>query len=422
MKKEKRTIKDLLRNPVAGLILALLLAVVCSLLGLLLSEETRLFIADSILTPIGTAFIQLVNCIALPMIFVSVMVGFGDMGDAKTLGKTNARLLLRFFGLALFTSLVTAALGCLVYRVLPVFGGSGLTGGFGDVFRMLLGIIPSSLFTPFTSGNTLQIIFLAVLFGVALFCLQSKVQGLLTGLRELNEVFLKLMSFIGKLIPVYVFLSVVRLSFTHQLSAYKGVGLFLLIAVGIALLFGVFVILKTALKFRVSPLLLLRKVFGVFFLAFTTASSAVSFQKSMEVSEKDLGVEKEVVRFGSPLALVFCKPMSAVYLVIISIYFANVFGIVVTIPWLLRLILLSVVLTAAIPPVSAGGVNCYVVLFGSLGIPDAALTLALSIDPLVEFLITGFNVLSQPLELLCAAGDGKQVDLAVLGDTKEEGQ
>jgi aerobic C4-dicarboxylate transport protein len=129
--------------------------------------------------PFGDAFVKLIRMTLAPIIFATVVVGIARMGDIKEVGRVGAKALLYFEVVSTFALL----LGLIAINLLKPGKGMNIDAAALDpqsistytasakqmgIVPFLLNIIPSSIGDAFITGNILQIILIAVLFGLAL--------------------------------------------------------------------------------------------------------------------------------------------------------------------------------------------------------------------------------------------------------------
>ena len=120
--------------------------------------------------PLGTAFIALIKMMISPIIFCTIVLGIGKIRKAAQVGKVGAIALGYFVAM----STIALAIGLLVGNIIQPGAGLHVEGlahyqvpaakGTGD---FLLGIIPTTLFSPLTGDNVLSTLFVALLVGFA---------------------------------------------------------------------------------------------------------------------------------------------------------------------------------------------------------------------------------------------------------------
>jgi Na+/H+-dicarboxylate symporter len=391
-------------NPMIMLGAAIVLGVISGLLGLLLPVEIRTVLADDILAPLFNAFTGLLTALAGPMMFLSVIWSIYNIGDVATLGRIGKQMVGRYVGFVYVSLILCIGISLPFYHMSTDATASGGAELFG-LFQMLLGIIPSNMFTPFTEGNSMQIMFLAVIIGLAMLVLSQKTIVAAQFVEQSNYIVQLIMSVITSLIPAYIFASLLQIILTGGLGelagAIKVVGLFLFC---IALIFGGAL---GTLSFRkqVPLALLLRKLTPTFLIAVTTASSAATFATSVETSEKEFGIENKLANLGVPLGIVVFAPGHAIEFISIGLFMANFYGVSITLPWLFTAALIAGLLVMAAPPIPGGVVACYTIFFTQLGIPLEGLALAIAMNVVFDFIATAFNMTCLQLQLTMLSTD-----------------
>ncbi len=363
-------------------------SVLVGLLGLLLPDNVLSVVRDSVITPVYSTFFKMLNCVAGPMILLSVAWGVYGIGDAATLSRAGKKMLASFIGLDFLVAILAGII------LFPLFGlhlSSGGTGGLSlfEIFTMLLNVIPANIVEPFSSGNTLQIIFLGFALGIALLFLGKRTEYVAKAIEQINYLVQFFMELLSKLVPYVVFLVIVSLlwsgTFEVLLTSWK---ILAMVALG-ALITATAYYVHTSGHLHIGIGALAKKCLPGFLVAFTTASSAAAFSTNMEVCKKKLGVSDSVSGFGVPLAMVLHKPISVINILCVSFFFAQVYGIECSLSWMFSAVFISAMLAIATPPVSGGGTCAYTLMMATLGIPIEALGIALAIDMLSDFLITG---------------------------------
>ncbi len=376
--------------------------------NLLIPEGLRRMLLDTIISPVYDTFFDILGCIAGPMIFLSVAWGIYGIGDVETLGSIGRTMILSFLK---YVSCATVV--CAVF--FPVFGnsfsnGSNQVSQVRAVLEMILGIFPSDILEPFASGNTLQIIFLAVVIGTALLFMQKQTREVAMIIGQINALVNFLMSLISHLVPFIIFMVMLSLIWSGDLvvisSVWKFMGVFLVALFFIA---SAYLLITSAYQ-KVKPSILIRKCLPAFLVALTSASSAAAFGTNVETCEKQYGIDASLVSFGVPLGIVVHKPSSSVYNLIIVMYFASVYHVQCTPVWLLLAVFLCIVLSVAVPPIPGGGAAVYTILFLQMGIPEAALAVALTLDIITDFAITAFDTLTLQMALINVSSKLGRID------------
>lgn len=385
-------------NQLYKLLLTILMGVIAGVvLKLTLPDAIAARLLMNVIDPLYAALFRLLGYISGPMILLSVIWGIYGIGDASTLGKIGKRLILYFL------CVIFGIVFCFSFSF-PLFDLNFLESSvnesaFGTIFEMLLDIIPANIIVPFSDGNTLQIIFTAVVFGIAMLFLGKRVQTVADMVDQINCIVQFMMDLISRIIPSFIFLIVIRLILKDTFSIIGSIWKLVLIVIAALIIICSLMTVFTAINCQVSPLLLFKKSIATFLIAITTASSAACFASNVETCEHKLGIDRSLSSFGIPLGMVMCKTGTAAYYLLISYFFAGQFGVDCSASWIVTAVFMAALLAVATPPIPGGGIVAYTVLFNHLGIPDDALAIVLSVDILFDFVRTASNMYNLPLIL-----------------------
>jgi aerobic C4-dicarboxylate transport protein len=151
------------------------------------------------LKPLGDVFIGLIRMMIAPLVFCVVVQGIASMGDLKKVGRIGAKALI-YFEIVSTIALLTGLLVGLVLRpgdgfnINPATLNAGViskfvsqTGHVGPI-PFLLSIVPRAFVGAFVGGSVLQVLLLAVLFGIALTRMGTAGEWLLNLMSSLTKV------------------------------------------------------------------------------------------------------------------------------------------------------------------------------------------------------------------------------------------
>lgn len=166
--------------------------------------------------PLGDGFIKLIKMIIPVVIFCTVVSGISGMHDAKKVGRVGGKALLYFEVVSTFALLI----GLLVANVLKPGAGfnadpasldasaiSGYTkqAEHQSMVDFVLHMIPDTLISAFVGGDVLQVLVIAVLFGLSLSAMGPRGEGVRAGIDSVAQVIFKLLGFIMKAAPIGAF-------------------------------------------------------------------------------------------------------------------------------------------------------------------------------------------------------------------------
>lgn len=388
--------------------IAILAAVILGGVCYLLPQKVSTLITDEIIMPVFHTFMGLLSAISGPIIFLSVVWGILGIGDMATFGKIGKKMIGRFLLVSVAVGVVGTAI-CGVCFPISATGQTAFT--FSDLYEMVLDIVPGNLLTPFTEGNSLQIIFIAVIVGLAMLVLGNRIPTVTGFIEQTNAVMQLIMSAVSALIPFFVFCSVLDMivgnNFSAVLKSYKLILVMFLVDAVLMLCY----LLAVSVRKRVSPLGYLRKTMPTFVIGLATASSVAAYQTNIACCEKQLGIEKRIIDIGIPLGQVIFMPGAIVLFLCASFAMAENYGVAITPIWMLTAFLISVVLAIAAPPIPGAALTCYTILFMQLGLPSEAVAVVITLNVILEFVTTAVDLFCLQSELVELSGSLQVLDV-----------
>ena len=390
-----------------------LMAVLIGMAGMyLFPDSLREGLLGNLINPIYDTFFRILGCIAGPMIFLSVSWGVYGIGDAATFGRIGRKMMLRYVG----TTILVCACCSVVYPLLGprLSEEASAEGQLTSIVNLILSVFPSTIIEPFQTGNTLQIIFIAIVVGIALLYLGHQTSAVARAIEQVNLIVQFLMVIISKLVPYVIFLIILNMIWSGNLnvmvSSWKLIAVLVPTLIAIAMVF----LILTSVRQKVGVPVLIKKSMPTFLVALTTASSAAAFNSNVSTCEKKFGIDPSLIRFGIPLGMVMHKPVSAVYNMLLVFFFAEKYGINCSVSWIITAVIIASIIAIATPPIPGGGAIAYSVVFAQMGIPEEALAVALAIDIIMDFLLTAFEMLVLPLSLINISSGLGLIDKDVL--------
>lgn len=375
--------------------LAIACAVLLGVLGKSLPDSFRGNLDELLLQPLSTGFLGLMNTFTGFLIAFTICNGILGIGNSLSIGRIAGKVILRFIVISFVVCAMTVAF------VIPFLGFAINDGAridiseTGEISRMLFDILPSDPIYPFSAGNTLQIIVIAIFIGIGLIAIGDKGQNVRNLVDEGTTLLQHIVSLICGFIPLFVFVMLLRQIWFGSSSVFQNSWKPLLLIVSAHLLMAAVFLLVTAAKLRWSPAKLFRCIFQPFAIAVSTASSMAALTLSMETGEKKLGIEKSMVSFAFPLGTVIFMPGSIVSFAVNICFLADVYDVDVSLSWIIMAIITISLLIIAAPPIPGAGVMVYTILFSRLGIPAEGLVFASAVEVVSDFGNTGFSVFCQ---------------------------
>lgn len=289
--------------------------------------------------PFGTQFIKLIRIFIGPIVFLTVATGIVETGSASKLGRIGIKSFLYFEVMSTFA----LAVGWLIALVLKPgthmrvraqdldsLSVNHLTHaqkGTHSLTGFLTDLIPNSILSPFVEGHVIQILFLAVLFGVSLLVIgPERNKGVVDVLKTLMACVFTIIRGIMVLSPLGVFGAI---AFTMAKVSTAGfVHLFFLMgsfyicsALFVVLILGA---ITYAMGFTIFSLL--RYLLPELLLTLSTASSEPAMPQLFE-KLKRLGCRSETVGVVLPLGYTMNLDGTYIYLTLVAFFIAQALGV-----------------------------------------------------------------------------------------------
>jgi aerobic C4-dicarboxylate transport protein len=311
------------------------------------------------LKPLGDGFVNLIKMMISPVIFCTIVLGVGAIRAAATVGKVGG-LALAYF---LTMSTVALAIGLVVGNIVQPGEGLDLAGATGayeapeaeSTTEFLLGIIPTTLFSPLVSDSVLSTLFVALLVGFAVQALGRNGEPILTGMRHLQRLVFRVLAMIMWVAPIGAFGAIAALVGATGLDALVALGQVMLAFYVTCLLF-VFVVLGLLLRFAagLNIFSLLRYLAREFLLIVSTSSSESALPRLIAKMDH-LGVARPVVGITVPTGYSFNLDGTAIYLTMASLFVADALGKPLAIGEQISLLLFMIIASKGAAGVSGAG-------------------------------------------------------------------
>lgn len=392
-------------------------ALALSALVILFSELCPAIPVKSVLaasaSPLFETMIGFITAISGPIIFLSVLSGILAIGDISTLKSAGLRIIRDTVVILSLTVAAVLAASAAVFGMSLAGSESGVNDG-SAIVQMILDIIPDNFFSPFITGNSLQIIFLAIVFGAVILALSTKIRAVSDLVFELQDIFQQLMIWVNNLMPLLVLVTVLHIYVSGESDIiFKSLSTVLIIIGGSVLLMAV-LIAFVCIRYRASAACVIKKMLPSFILAVSTGSSSAVYLTNRETCCSRFGIDGSLADFGIPFGQVVCMPGVAAIMSGVVAYLAVFYEVEITVTWLITAVIGIVLVSIAAPPIPGGGIAVYSVILALLGIPSEGLAVAVPIEMIMEYLATGVNIMSIQCVLIRTADKLKKLDMGVL--------
>jgi Na+/H+-dicarboxylate symporter len=355
-------------------------------------------LVDGIFLFLGQVFLRGIMMLVVPLVFISLVNGAANMGDVTKLGRIGSKTILFYMTTTAIAIVIALTLGVLLKP------GIGLDMGAVEavdvtaretvpLVQIFYEMIPNNIVGAMASGSMLQIIVFALVTGVGISLLGEKGQYLSTLFENLNDLIMKLVEIVMIFAPIGVFGLIARtfstVGYSAMIPLMKYIG-----TVYIGLLIHATVVYGS--MFKIFAGLSLRKFYKKFLpamsVAFSTASSGATIPVTLEITERDMGISKEVSAFTIPLGATINMDGTAIMQGVASLFVAQVYGIEMTFAMMLTIVLTATLASIGTAGVPGAGAIMLTLVLQSVGLPLEGIGLIMGIDRLVDMARTAINV------------------------------
>ncbi|MFN8666058.1 MAG: dicarboxylate/amino acid:cation symporter [Gemmatimonadaceae bacterium] len=381
------------------------------------------------LKPLGDTFVNLVRMVIAPIIFLTIVAGIATIGDLKHVGRVGGKAFLYFEVVTTFA----LAIGLLVVNVTkPGAGLDASSMAKGDISKyaqageqmkfvdFLVHIVPSSVVDAFAKGEILQVVFFAVLFGVALTMSGELGRNITDGCERLAQVFFKIVGIIMHVAPLGAFGAMAFTVGSFGLKTLLPLGR-LMLDVYLTMFLFVFVVLNIICRiYGFSLWEFIKYIKEEILLVLGTSSSEAALPRMLEKLER-YGCEKSVVRLVIPTGYSFNLDGTSIYLSMALIFIAQVFRVDLSIGQQIGILLILMLTSKGAAGVTGSG---FIVLASTLSamrvVPLEGLALLLGVDRFMSEARAITNLIGNGVATLVISRSEKGFDDAKRAEALEQ--
>ena len=370
--------------------IAMLLAIFA---GLLL--QGRAEFATNFIKPFGTIFLNLVKFIVVPIVLFSIMCGIISMKDIRKVGSIGLKTVVFYLCTTAFAVTIGLIGGNLFKGLFPVIATTDLSYEAKEATSFmdtLVNIFPSNFFKPLVEANMLQVIVMAVLMGFSIILVGEKNARVVSAFNDLNDIFMKCMELILKLSPIGVFCLLCPIIATNGTAIIGSLAMVLLTAY-ICYVFHAVLVYSLSVRAMggMSPAKFFKGMMPAIIFAFSSASSVGTLPINLDCTQK-LGAKKEVASFVLPLGATINMDGTAIYQGVCAIFIAACYGIQLTLPQMLTIVLTATLASIGTAGVPGAGMVMLAMVLTSVGLPVDGIALVAGVDRIFDMGRTTVNI------------------------------
>ncbi|MEH2131414.1 MAG: dicarboxylate/amino acid:cation symporter [Nostoc sp.] len=360
--------------------------------------------------------LKALSTLATPLILMAVLHTFLTTNIPGTAGRRLAVILLT-------NTTVAILIGLLVANVLHpgtwshlTFSGSQatITSQSFDPWGLIKGAVPEAILKPLVDNNVIQLIVIALSFGIVLRALKSEqiaagklaYQPIEDVIGILFESVIRILNWVIALVPFAVFGVVAKIIAEKGFAPFQTLGAFVLaVLLGLLLQAGYY-ITRVQLGSWVNPLNFLRGGADALLTAFSTASSTVAMPITFEVLQTKIGLRESSASLGALVGTNFNNDGTALYEAMSALFISQVLGLHLNLGQQLVVILTSIFASVGAAGIPEAGLVTMTLVFNSVGLPKEYIALLLTVDWFLDRCRTAINVMGDMT--VSALLDGKK--------------
>lgn len=411
------------KNPHAMAIQTMLALAAAIVVGMLMKtfvpDTVNTALNDNIFSSISTMFLNALKMIVGPVVFFSIVSSISQFGDLKEVGRIGGKIM-GFYMLTTVLAILSSTGIFYVFQPGDPRLASKLTADVSAIASSdvsisikdtIVNIIPSNFVKPFLESNMLQLIFLAILIGIALGKIGDYSKILKDIFEACNSLFLKITVILVQFIPIATFASVLTVILKTGpdvlLSMLAMLGTF---TVGIIVMLVIYCLLILLIG-HLTPVSFIKKYSPTMLQVFGLASSNAAIIVNMDACEHKLGIPKKIYSLSIPLGATVNMDGTCIYLVIFGMTLARIFGVEISGGMLLSMFFSVLVLSVGAPGVPGAGLVCLSVLLTQMQVPLAGIGLVMGMDSLLGMMRAMSNSLGDVAASLIVAKSEKILDM-----------
>src|SRR5690606_31526503 len=306
-------------------------------------HPTLNWLVDNVAYPVGQVFLRLLFMIVVPLIFCSISLGVASLGDLKKVGRIGGKTM----GFFLATTALAAVLGLTLVNV--VRPGKSLdpatrtalleeyaseatekavlaeSSGFG--VNTFVNIIPRNPVDAAARGDMLAIIFVALMFGIALTRIApDRAAPVMRVLEGIGDAVMVVIDIAMRIAPIGVFGLIFSVTARFGFGVLQSLALYVIMVLA-ALSIPQLIILASLARILagINPLTFLKRARALMITAFSTSSSNATLPTTIETAQRNFGVPSQIAGFVLPLGATMNMNGTALFEGMTVLFLAQVF-------------------------------------------------------------------------------------------------
>ncbi len=359
--------------------------------------------------------LKALRALATPLILLAILHGFLTVHIPGRSGRKLTVLLLT-------NTLMAIVIGLLVANVLQpgrwwsiTAQGAAVSQKTLDPWGLLQDIVPNSILQPLVDNNVIQLVFIALAFGVVLRAIKTEqiaqqkedyrpIEQLIT---LLFETVMAILKWVITLVPIAVFGIVAKTIALQGFKPFISLAAFVMAVLIGLLLQAIYYTARVKFSSWVSPQRFLRGSSDALLTAFSTASSTAAMPVTFQVLMQKIGVRESSASLGALVGSNFNNDGTALYEAMSALFVGQLLGLHLSLPQQLMVVLTSIFASVGAAGIPEAGLVTMTLVFTSVGLPTQYIALLITVDWFLDRCRTAINVMGD-ITISCLLDGHKQ--------------
>ncbi|MCB2212763.1 dicarboxylate/amino acid:cation symporter [bacterium] len=366
--------------------------------------------------PLGVVFLNAIRLMVVPLVLVSLTLGTAAIGDLSKLGRIGGKTM----GIYLTTTAIAISIGFILATTvhpgtnldIPVEGD--FQGGESPfVMDIITDIVPTNPVSSMAEGNMLQIIFFAILAGLAIAKIGKKADPLMRGLESLDQVIQAMVVLIMWYAPIGVFGLIAKVVAGEGFAVFVPLLKYMFCVVGALAIHGLVIYpLYLMILTKLNPWRFYANIWPAMLVAFSTSSSNATLPVTMNVAGTRLGAKESIYSFTLPLGATINMDGTAIMQGVATVFIANVYGIDLTLGNFLTVVMMATLASIGTAGVPGVGLIMLSMVLTEIGLPIEGIGIILGVDRLLDMTRTSVNIAGDLMTTTVVAKSEGEFDVA----------
>lgn len=378
---------------------------------------------------IGELFKRSLSFIAVPIILFALIHAIGSLGDFRKLGRLGGKTV----GIFACTATLSVIVGLVLVNVIQPGGSRFIseqsratilekTAGRVQEATELAGrakstnpwnlvrdIVPTNPFKSLAEGDMLQVVFLALMMGIALTILpRERTRPVLELCETLTEVFTLIVRWVVRAAPVGVFCLITPIVATLGFDVLLALGAYCFtVLLGLAIIQLVIYPGVVRIFSPVTVRQFFRGIAQVQMVAFSSSSSAATLPVTIANVRDKLGVPPDITSFVCAFGVKINMDGTAMMQGVATVFLAQFYGMGLSLVQQATIVITAVMSAIGTPGIPSGGMVMLVIVLKTYGVPTEGVAMILAVDRILDMCRTIVNVTGDAAVAVAVAGSEK---------------